>query len=76
MISPMGLMVNEQGHWRQIMWPQIDRGEVWLNDGHETPVVKLKDGQDVLLDGMPIAHLQQALTSRGIPFDDQSVVVG
>lgn len=76
MMTPMGLMVNEQGHWRQIMWPQIDRGEVWLQDGQEIPVVKLKDGQDVLLNGMPKANLQQALTSRGIPFDEQSVVVG
>lgn len=74
-ISPMGLMINERGHWRQILWPQIERGEVWLQDGKEVPVLRLRDGEDVVLFGMTVGVIQQALQGRSIPFNEQTVVV-
>ncbi len=74
-ISPMGIMINQNGRWQLVMWGQIEKAELWLKKGAEVTVLKLKRGEDVLLPDVNTDALKQALVVRGISFHDQIVVV-
>ena len=76
MLTPFGITVmSPQAGAQNISWADVERLELWSEDGKEVSVLVMKTGGVNKLSNIEFVEVQQQCVQRGIPVHEDVVIV-